>query len=528
MKRIVAGILLFSHVVLVGNLFSVSVDDYYKFPEQSLPGNIQFEKTRKLCLFPLKGDESPSLNYLSDGIPSVLLTPLQQMELIYDDSPLPVTIQNKIGNPTEKRKPKEFDETTLEKLNSGKLKLLPEVDPRYIRLQVVLEKQTLAPNPLDSFTLAKKFDCFYVITGEYAKKDVDSLETKLTFFQFKDGTFQEFTHKTSFRRAFQEMQPLANQIKSVLITNPLGRLTVKTNEENAFVYLDGIFLGKTPIIEKDIYSGIHEVFITKEGFIPYSTQIELSGKELVTMTPTLLKREKTAFLTVTSDPEGAEVYHGVTFLGNTPLTKVPINVGMNRVRVSLDGFVDHFTGIEAEKGKEVKVDAKLKLGDSVKYYKYKNNIFLDYTYKDFALFSFYSTLVFYAGYAYFNIKAEEKSEQLRNQRQLLTITNLTPFFGGNASQSLITQYFIEQYYIDQNQAERNELKRIAGDFGYRDPRNNFQPGYMMGGMFLSLASAFTFYFLSLDRESLDVGYRPRITPGFPIEGEAFGRYTIKF
>ncbi|TGL26045.1 PEGA domain-containing protein [Leptospira yanagawae] len=500
-----------------------SIDDYYNFPNQSYKGSVSFESSRTLCIFPFAAvKEDNSKEYLMKGIPSVLLSDLRNLEYTYVENPRKniiyhsfgdnpqLTLQDKIDaeETNVKRKKKEInDEKDLDDLRIGKKQVSPEKDPRYIKITIkqMWDKKPLSPD--EAFGVATKFNCDYVLSGSFEVFD-NSLKTKVFLFDDYEGKSTPFEHQTSVIRAYQEMSPLGESIKEKLQGKETTNLGITANgEEGALVYLDGIYLGKTPLNEKKFPIGNRSLFIFKEGFYPFKSNILLEKGKKFQLDVTLNLKLNRSFLSVTSDVE-SDVYFGIQYLGKTPINRMPIPSGMNRLRLSKEGYIDSFRAIDAKDDEETSVAVQMREGQTEVYYKNKQNVFLDHTYKDFTTYSIYGSLLFYASYAYLNYASRQTYAGARSQVNLTNFVTITSFYQNNPNEFLFW-YYTQNKIIEDAESEAKYLKQMAGTLPIENRKDRqLVAGPMVVLIGLMLVSAATFYFLGLDQETLEIGFLP--------------------
>jgi serine/threonine protein kinase len=104
-------------------------------------------------------------------------------------------------------------------------------------------------------------------------------------------------------------------------------LTLRTTPAGASVYVDGRFVGTTPLDEAAVDAGARQVRVERAGFVAVDTglALEASGATL-------------ALLSVASRPSGAQVYVDGTLLGTTPLDTAQIGLDAQRVRLERSGY----------------------------------------------------------------------------------------------------------------------------------------------------------------------------------------------
>ncbi len=542
-KQIIALFLLIAFT-----LPQFAVDEYFRFPEQSSAESVTFETKRRICLFPFEmKTEDATLQYLQKGIPSVILTGLRDLEYVFVEDlnpkivyhsfgPSPkTTLQERIDAEGELYKKKirpikNFND--LEDLKKG-TKILPaEKDPRFLPLKVVEYFEEPPPSINRVGMLASKKDCDYIIIGEISIQSA-KLSADIVLYQSWTGKISKYRHESSVNRAYQEMQPLVNEIKKSLHGRETGFVTAENTVEGTppLIYINGVFIGKPPFAKKEFIEGKYELFVFKEGYEPFKSVIEIKKGKETALSYSLTKIPNFALLSVQSNIEDAEVYLGIQYLGKTPLNSIAIPAGRNRLRVSKEGFVDSFRGIDAKSGEESSFKIDLKAGDTEIYYNTKQNVFLEYTYKDFATYSLYSTLFFYAGYLYFNVASRRAIEAARPQVAITNAAAIDSFFKSNPT-DFVGWIYYQNSIISDAEAKARQYKDIAGTLPIENRRNRqLVSGGMVVGIGLALSAAFAFFVLGLDTESFDIGFTPLPSGGGignPVDPYSFMQFNQRF
>ncbi len=517
-KKTVKSLLLFF-------LFSLSIfgiDEYFQFPEQSLPEKIEYEKSRKLCLFPFRSKvENEKFQYLANGIPSVIISNLNGFKYVYDADVLETVIYHAFGDqskeqPAKRGKPV-LNRKTLNELNSGAKDVLPEKDPRYIKLDVALIPMETAPLLESNLEIGRKNKCFYVITGEYITTESDSLTINIEFTNRKNGKVEKISEVTSLRRAYQEMNSLGFKIKKMLFNKEMATIQIDTGEEvDGLVFIDGHYAGKTPLDKSDVAAGQHAITITKEGFETLNRVVNLKKDSVSKYAFALKKLEKKGTISVKTNPEGASVYLGITYLGESPLTNIVVPLGQNRIRIEKEDHVDYYAGVEIEQGKPVTVNAKLKQGKTEDYYKNRLKVFLDYTYFDFSQYSVYSVALFYASFQYWNYRINAQRDTIRGGTFNNPVTGKDTVQGqviGNLG--LLSIY--QAYYSDNSLASQmgfmaflNYQKRIVDHNEQKVTEFRNYRNISAGAALSMLVMAGVFYYLGVDNDAFEFAFIPPV------------------
>ncbi|HMW05435.1 MAG TPA: PEGA domain-containing protein [Leptospiraceae bacterium] len=525
------SILLF--FILIPSLFGV--DDYFNFLDQSLPEKIEYEKSRKLCVFPFRNkNENEKFQYLSNGIPSVVISNLNGFKFVFDPDVLETVIYHGYGENAKslpaKESKKTFNRKTISDLNSGQKETLPEKDPRYIKLEVKFIELETPPMLEENLEIGRKNKCFYVLTGEYSTRENDSMSITLEFTNRKNGKVDQIVETVSIRRAYQEMSSMGFKLKKLLFNKEMATILVETGEEvDALVFIDGHYAGKTPLEKTDVASGQHSISINKEGHETLSRVVNLKKDSVSKYSFQLKKIEKKGLISVESEPSGASVYLGMTYLGETPLQNVVVPLGQNRIRIEKEEYVDYFAGVEVDSSKTTTVNAKLKKGKTEDYYKHRLKVFLDYSYFDLSQFSVYSVGLFYASFMYWDYRARVQRDKIRGDPLqgevaggLTLFTTYQSFFSGSNSNS-ITNLLI--FYNYQNTIVQSNERAARQFTTYRTAS--------AGGVFAMLALAGLFYYLGVDNDAFEFAFFPP-TPVSPsaiqtnTSYDSYVKYNFRF
>ena len=151
---------------------------------------------------------------------------------------------------------------------------------------------------------------------------------------------------------------------------PPAELVVTSTPSGADIYVDNVWIGKTPLIDYKVDTGMqHEKQVT--------VRLELSGYKFRAANLTLRSRQQTPWdvrlekfasrtgtLTVTSTPGGAFIYIDGDFIGQTPLHNYGIDTGGARekqveIRLELSGYKSHVERVMLRGGQQTPRDVRL-------------------------------------------------------------------------------------------------------------------------------------------------------------------------
>ncbi|ACS33301.1 PEGA domain-containing protein [Thermococcus gammatolerans] len=133
-------------------------------------------------------------------------------------------------------------------------------------------------------------------------------------------------------------------------------LKVESNPSEAEVYIDGTYIGVTPVGNYELQPGTYKVKLVKYGYQNYTTTITLKAGENRTLKVTLTPNY--AHLTINSEPQSAEVYVNGTYKGVTPLT-LELLTGNYSLKLTKEGYENYTAMVEVKPGETKTVSATL-------------------------------------------------------------------------------------------------------------------------------------------------------------------------
>lgn len=143
-----------------------------------------------------------------------------------------------------------------------------------------------------------------------------------------------------------------------------GDVYVKANVVGARVLVDGEDTGlKTPVMLEGIEEGAHEVQVLDDQACQRAVQDVVVRPGAIERAE-LEVRPSGGFLTVTSQPVGAQVAIDGGVVGVTPLERQPLDCGTHTVEVSLDEYVLVERSVEVRLAEEIPVGLLLEEADT--------------------------------------------------------------------------------------------------------------------------------------------------------------------
>ena len=134
-------------------------------------------------------------------------------------------------------------------------------------------------------------------------------------------------------------------------------LDVRSDPSNAQVYLDGDYLGRTPLIVS-VSPGRHQVEVRKAGYTPYRASVRVAPGERVRVFARLVPEVVAGRLAVRSEPGGARVYVDGAYRGRTPI-ELELDPGTYELRLALPGYSEYRERVRVRAGETTYVYARL-------------------------------------------------------------------------------------------------------------------------------------------------------------------------
>jgi hypothetical protein len=139
---------------------------------------------------------------------------------------------------------------------------------------------------------------------------------------------------------------------------PFGTLLVDSEPRRAEVFVDGSFVGFTPV-NYGLRPGMHDVeIVSSDG--RYQERVQIRPDRTTEVFATLRPRVRTGSARFVSEPSGAEVYIDGRFEGTTPIAARTFDVGRYEAEFRRDGFETRRVPFEVQADRETRVSAELR------------------------------------------------------------------------------------------------------------------------------------------------------------------------
>ena len=147
-----------------------------------------------------------------------------------------------------------------------------------------------------------------------------------------------------------------------------GSIYVTSTPSGANLYLDGDYLGTTPKTINEASVGNHALNLTKSGYHPYTTSVNVVAGQTTNVNATLTliptPTPSTGSIYVTSTPSGANLYLDGDYLGTTPKTIDNTSVGNHTLNVIKSGYPPYTALVNVVAGQTTNVNATLTIIDA--------------------------------------------------------------------------------------------------------------------------------------------------------------------
>ncbi len=139
------------------------------------------------------------------------------------------------------------------------------------------------------------------------------------------------------------------------------RVELTSDPEGAQIYLDGKYVGNTPLALYDISVGLHRLDILKDGYNRWESSItikaDIPNSIHIILNPTYPEVYQ-GIVSVDSQPRGADLYWNGAMIGRTKLEK-KVEAGRYEIEIRMEGYRAWQRSVEVKAGQTVYIDAVL-------------------------------------------------------------------------------------------------------------------------------------------------------------------------
>ncbi|MGL5254861.1 MAG: PEGA domain-containing protein [Brevinema sp.] len=123
------------------------------------------------------------------------------------------------------------------------------------------------------------------------------------------------------------MKEWQKQIVADIVNRPYTVLQVETTPPGTLVYLDGVYIGKTPLIHPTAPLGFHRISFLQDGYSRSELFTTIEGGKTNKLSYNLISLQNSGAIEISSSMLGSEVYINALFRGVAPLTVSNLSLG---------------------------------------------------------------------------------------------------------------------------------------------------------------------------------------------------------
>lgn len=430
------------------------------------PAFTLYEQERRLIFLPLLNDtRDKTLDYLSEGIIKILGGKVEGVGYVRPEDPGRLFVVTPRGGEDDHRKENlRFTRERNATLPPGEWqRVLLNVEVRQLDDETYTASLKSRPDQR-----AADLNADYVVSGSYRYAAGGGVTrdggitrrgpviVRIEMYNAVAGASASFEFQTDIQFAYRNLDGPSDRIRNFVSGGVTAPVQVSTPDPGAMVYLDDLYLGRTPVDARAL-PGQYELRVEQDGYQTVRETAVISDGERNVFRVRAPKEDHRAGLHVTADVEGASVFLDYELIGVTPLQRNDLPPGVHRVRIVKDGYVDRFVGVILKNGEVEDVQVELEEGHTETFYKDPNYVVLDWNYYDLAFYSAIGSLAFYGGWIHFQVRADRIRDRIRTQLPFISIFSITNLFNTAGVPVLLYQ----QSVIEQTEREANAEFRKA-------------------------------------------------------------------
>jgi len=216
-----------------------------------------------------------------------------------------------------------------------------------------------------SFNILPSVGSIYIIsTPSSAEVNLDGSYkgiTPITIPSISTGSHTVVLKKSGYNEVSKTINVEYGQTTSISETLILltGSISVSSNPNGADVYLDGNYEGSTPITIPNVPIGSRTVVLKKSGYNEVSKTINVEYGQTTSISETLILL--TGSISVSSNPNGADVYLDGNYKGSTPITIPNVPIGSRTVVLKKSSYHEISKTVDVKYGQTTTVSETMVL-----------------------------------------------------------------------------------------------------------------------------------------------------------------------
>ena len=417
---------IFFTIFLIQQIYLTQEIAARSFPQKSSPRVAPliekihiYESSRKVSFLPfLNESKNSSLAYPSSSLPTAL------SEKIANIGYVSVTHPAKIMSISSTAHSSKASGSSSKKEKLKRLRL----DVQMHKLPLPKVRKLLSQGlPI----AASQLNSDYLIYGSFASVNPKSkwFICKLHFYDATNSSSKSISLKLERKYFYNQLNKMAKWLETIFLGKNSVLFSVKTSVSGAMVYLDHIYLGRTPT-QKKVIPGKYKLRVIQENYKRLEEDIIINSKKK-TLRIQSIPEKNTSVLIVDSKPSGSSIYLNSQYIGKTPLKKENLPKGTHHLRLSYDGYVDSFIGVNLLPKGEKKISLSLRKGETESFYTKKQYALGKASYLDLSWYSYLSAFGFYAGWIILGAQAEREEDRksIKKSQQYRLASNISGGLG---------------------------------------------------------------------------------------------------
>jgi len=188
-------------------------------------------------------------------------------------------------------------------------------------------------------------------------KMIRNVVTPLTIEDLPSGNYKIKAEKEKYTRSL-DVSLRTNEFRKIdlVLEKKQGKLAVTANVPQSDVYLNGQFLGKTPLTADALDLGAYTLRVKKAGYFEFTKQVDISDLEETRLEVKLIKPGP---LKVLSMPMEAEIWIDHEYKGATPMVLSDLSLETHLLELRKDGYAVYSDTITFTSDQETKVEPTL-------------------------------------------------------------------------------------------------------------------------------------------------------------------------
>lgn len=227
---------------------------------------------------------------------------------------------------------------TMEKYRELMDKEFPELTNSLTRVPIIVVKDLSSTDETTNIVTEPETNSAHIF-GSFAafrtKNGPNEIQLNLTVVKNIDKLSTLKLNLTAREdQVSDKIYDLLKPIRKFFLDRPTGDVVLVTDPEDANIYMDGTYIGKSPLFYPAVTAENHEFTYLKPGFTQSSLRAEVLEEKTNIIYKTITKLKTGGAVEINSSPTNANVFIESGYVGNTPLTVSNLTLGIDhRVKI---------------------------------------------------------------------------------------------------------------------------------------------------------------------------------------------------